>query len=178
MNVAFAEAWTTFGQALSFTVRHYPVVAGFGILASAQRFLAVGGGERFAWAGGVAGEVFTTVVRVLFVLWVVRALFRGSDAGWSQVGPRFSRFVDAHTGMLLASAVLLVALTVVAKVIPAAVAGALPPDAHTTFVAWELAIKNVTVIPFTIVWMTTIAQVAILGGTGSLALAATARATT
>ncbi|MCA5894342.1 hypothetical protein LEP48_13435 [Isoptericola sp. NEAU-Y5] len=160
MHTAFTEAWTAFVQALSFTGRHYLVVAGFGILVSAQRFLSVGGEERFAWAGGIAGEAFTTAVRLLFVLWLVRTLFTGSQVPWSQVWPRVTRFAEAHTGMLLASAVLLVALTLVAKVLPAVVAGTLAADAQASFAAWELAVKNVTVIPFTLVWMTTIVHIA------------------
>ncbi|MCK9795294.1 hypothetical protein M1843_16200 [Isoptericola sp. 4D.3] len=174
MHAGAHEAWAVFAQALSFTARHYPVVLALGVLASAQRFLSVGGDDRFAWAGGLPGELFTAAVRLLFLAWVVRALFAGSDLPWSQVGPRLTRFVDGHTAMLVASGALLVLLTVVAKVIPDAIAGAIDDGSRATFLAWELAIKNVTVIPFVMVWMTTVARVALLGGAGSLTLATAA----
>ncbi|TDE90775.1 hypothetical protein EXU48_16785 [Occultella glacieicola] len=155
---AWGEAVGVFGVAGVFFVRHYPVVFAFGAVASAQRFLAVGGDERFAWAGGVGGEVVTVAVRVLFLVWVVRRVFADSDAPWSEVGDRLSRFLEGRTGVLLASAALLVALTIVAKVIPDAVAAGLETSARATFLSWELAIKNVSVIPFVMVWLTVLAR--------------------
>lgn len=174
MRTGIHEAVAVLVQALGFFGRHYAVVAAFGVLASAQRFLAVGGGgERFGTLGdlaaGVVGEVFTALVRVAFLVWLVAALFRGADVRWSQVGARLGRFVDGHVPMLLASGVLLLLLTVVFKVAPDAVGHGLDPDARPTFVAWELAIKNVTIIPFVMVWMTVLAHVAVVGGPGTLA---------
>jgi len=172
MHTGIHEAWTVLGQAFSFTARHYVVVLALGGLASLQRFLAVGGDERFAWAGGVPGEVFTGVVRVLFLVWVVRTMFAGAGVSWSQAGPRLSAFAGSHAPMLVASGVALVLLTLVAKGIPDGIAATLDGDARATFQSWELAIKNVTVIPFTMIWMTAIARVAVVGGTGTLALEA------
>ncbi|MBZ2195900.1 hypothetical protein [Occultella gossypii] len=155
---AWSEAIGIFGTAGGFFVRHYPIVFAFGAVASVQRFLAVGGGERFAWAGGVGGEVVTAGVRVLFLVWVIRRAFADTDVPWSEVGARLSRFVDGRTGVLLASAALLVALTIVAKVIPDAIGTGLDTSARATYQSWELAIKNVTVIPFTMVWLTMLAR--------------------
>lgn len=174
MHTGIHEAWAVLGQAFSFTARHYLVVLAFGALASLQRFLSVGGGDRFAWTGGVPGEIFTALARVLFLVWVVRALFAGSGVSWSQVGPRLSAFASSHTAMVVASGVALVLLTAVAKGIPDGIAATLDEGPRATFQSWELAIKNVTVIPFTMIWMATIAQVALVGGTGTLALIAAA----
>lgn len=162
MAAGWAQAVAGFRAALRFFGRHYLVIAGFGVLASAQRFLAVAGGESFAFAGGVGGEVFTALVRVAFLVWLVRVLFREvPSVPWRAMGPRLSRFVDDHVPMLLASAAMLVGLTIVFKVIPDAFAAGLPEEQRSTFLAWELAVKNVTVIPFVMVWLTTIAREAL-----------------
>ncbi|ACQ79774.1 hypothetical protein Bcav_1518 [Beutenbergia cavernae DSM 12333] len=162
MTRGWSQASATFGVALRFFFRHYAAIAAFGALASAQRFLAVSGDERFAFAGGVGGEVFTAVVRLMFLAWLVRTLFRAERAmPWAQLGRRLSRFVAGNAPMLLASAAMLVGLTLVFKVVPELLAADLSPDAHATFLSWELAIKNVTVIPFVMVWVTTIAREAL-----------------
>lgn len=53
----------------------------------------------------------------------------------------------------MAGGVLLSTLTVVAKVVPDAVIARLDDASRRRASAWELAIKNVTIIPFTIIWM-------------------------
>jgi len=53
----------------------------------------------------------------------------------------------------MAGGALLGALTLVAKVIPDAAISKLDGVSRRRASAWELAIKNVTIIPFTIVWM-------------------------
>lgn len=156
------EALGVLAEAARFFVRHYPVVLAFGAIASIQRFLAVGGDERFAFAGGAAGEVVTAAVRVLFLLWLVRRLFAGERVPWSEVGARLAGFVDRRRPVLWISVAMLVVLTVVAKVIPYAVGAALAEDARSTYLAWELAIKNITVIPFVMIWLTVFARHALL----------------
>ena len=53
----------------------------------------------------------------------------------------------------LAGAALLAGLTVVSKVIPDVAIAQLDEASRRRASAWELAVKNVTVIPFTTVWM-------------------------
>lgn len=166
MRAGLVEAWAVVVRAGRFFGRHYAVIAAFGLLASVQRFLAVGGGEeRFGRAGelaaGVGGEVFTAAVRLAFLAWLVVTLYRGVDVPWSQVGARIGRFVEGHVPALLASGALLILLTLVAKVVPDAIARGLDAATRPTALAWELAIKNVTVIPFVMVWLTTLGLVAV-----------------
>lgn len=161
-RIDWAEAASVLATSARFFGRHYPVVLAFGAVASLQRFLAVGGGERFAFAGGVPGELVTAAARVLFVVWVARRMFAGAGVSWAQVGDRFGRFARSRTGVLLASASMLVALTLVAKVIPDAVVATLPEQSRSGWRSWELAVKNVTVIPFTMVWMTALVRHAAL----------------
>lgn len=157
MRAAWSEAVGVLGRAGRFFLRHYPVVFGFGAVASIQRFLAVGGDEQFAFADSLVGELVTAATRVLFVLWLAWRLFADRDVPWSQVGERLGRFIEQRTAMLLISAGMLAVLTVIANVIPSMI-GAVLPVARSTVEAWELAIKNVTVIPFVIVWLTSLAR--------------------
>jgi len=149
---AWAEATSILGEAWRFFVRHLPVVLALGVLASAQRFLSVGG--LAPWAGGAAGEIFTGTVRVVFVVWVVRRLARTHGIDWSRAGERWSAWFTRHGSAVLASLVYLAALLLVAKVVPDALAGRVGGVDRPTYLAAELAIKNVTVIPFTMIWMT------------------------
>lgn len=158
----WTEAGTVLAAAGRFFIRHYPVILTLGAVASLQRFLAVGGDERFAFAGGVGGELVTAAARVLLVVWVARRMFAGTEIAWAQVGPLLRRFVETRAGVLVASTALLVGLTVVAKVIPDAIGATLPEASRATYTSWELAIKNVTVIPFTIVWLTGLTRHALL----------------
>lgn len=158
----WSEAGSVLATAGRFFIRHYPVILALGAVASLQRFLAVGGDERFGFAGGVGGELVTAAARLLLVVWVARRMFDGTEIAWSQVGPLLRRFVATRAGVLVASAALLVGLTVVAKVIPDAIGAALPETARASYMSWELAIKNVTVIPFTLVWLTGLTRHALL----------------
>ncbi|HLS73170.1 MAG TPA: hypothetical protein VK046_05315 [Actinomycetaceae bacterium] len=47
--------------------------------------------------------------------------------------------------------------------------GAALPDARPTVEAWELAIKNVTVIPFVMVWLTVLARHALTAAAATTA---------
>lgn len=55
------EAGGVLVEAGRFFLRHYAVVFGFGVVASIQRFLAVGGDERFAFADSAGGELVTAL---------------------------------------------------------------------------------------------------------------------
>lgn len=159
MRTGWNSARGILADALRFFFRHYTVVLAFGLLASAQRFLAVGGDERWAWTGGLGGELFTNAIRLLFAVWVVRTMFRPLDVSWSDAGRRFGRYVSDHTPTLLWSGAVLVGLTLVFKVgVDAWIAGLAEPR---TALAWTLAIKNVSIIPFMIVWGTALAREAV-----------------
>lgn len=169
---AWAEAVEILAEAWGFFARNYPIVFAFGALASVQRFLAVSG--TAGWAGGVGGELFTAVVRLAFVAWLVRTLLRGRPATWADAGARWSAWASRHRATLLASAGLLLAFLLVFKAIPDAMAGRVGGIDESTWMSWELAIKNVTVIPFTMVWMTVLLAVRPLGaGAGQAATTST-----
>ncbi|MFI2490320.1 hypothetical protein ACH47X_25645 [Promicromonospora kroppenstedtii] len=137
-----AETWRFFA-------RHYPVVLAFGALASAQRFLSVSGTAD--WAGGAGGEIFTAVARIAFIAWAAATLLRGT--AWQGAGARWSAWNTRNWPTVLASMGLLALFLVIFKVIPDALAGHVGDIERETWLAWELAIKNITVIPFTMLWM-------------------------
>ena len=149
---AWTEAASILAEAWRFFARHYLIVLAFGGLASIQRFLAVSGDA--AWAAGVGGEVFTAAVRLAFIAWAVRRLLRDRPVAWVGATARWSAWNSRHWPTVLASMAFLLVLTVVLKVLPDALAGRVGGIDVSTWLAWELAIKNVTVIPFTMLWMT------------------------
>lgn len=153
MQAATSEAWQVFGRSARWFGRHYPAVAAFGLLASVQRFLSVGGGTGSSWARGAPGELFTTASRVGLFAWCVRTVFTGSKTPSRELPSRLGQYGRDHVGAVVAGVALLSALTVVAKVVPDAVIAHLDDDSRRRALAWELAVKNVTIIPFTTVWM-------------------------
>ncbi|GAA2243536.1 hypothetical protein GCM10010413_53030 [Promicromonospora sukumoe] len=150
-----AETW-------QFFARHYPVVFACGALASAQRFLSVSGTAD--WAGGIGGEAFTAATRLAFGAWAAVVLLRGTE--WSDAGARWSAWVTRSWPTILATMAALALFLVVFKLIPDALAGRVGGIDRETWLAWELAIKNVTVIPFTMLWMTVLLGVRPLGQVG------------
>ncbi|MFI5490280.1 hypothetical protein [Micromonospora echinaurantiaca] len=158
MATGWIEARAVLVAALRFFVRHYPVVFAFGVLASTQRFLAVGGGEDWAWTGGIAGELFTNGIRLLFLVWVARNMLRTLRPTWSDVR-RSSDYIAGHRAAMLWNGVVLVALALVFKVgVDTWIAGLAEPR---TALAWTLAVKNVTIIPFMIVWALAVVRAAL-----------------
>jgi len=147
------EAWQVFGRSTRWFGRHYPVVAAFGLVASAQRFISVRGDTGSSWAGGARGELFTAASRIGFLAWCVRKVFTGSTTPAREFPRRLTNYGRNHAGAVVAGGALLGVLTVVAKVIPDAAISPLGGDSRRRASAWELAIKNMTIIPFTIVWM-------------------------
>lgn len=148
----WTEAVEILTEAWRFFARNYLAVLSFGALASIQRFLAVS--DTAEWAGGAGGEVFTAVVRLAFVAWLVRALLRERRVEGASAGARWSAWISRHRATLLVSTGFLLVFLLVFKAIPDSLAGRVGGIDETTWMSWELAIKNVTVIPFTMLWMT------------------------
>lgn len=153
MREEMSEAWEVLGRSARWFGRNYPVVASYGLLASVQRFMAVRGGRGSSWAGGAPGEVFTAATRVGLSVWCVTKVFRDCPVSPREVPRRIWRHGRSHPQDVAAGAALLGAFTVVSKVIPDAVVAHLDEERRRRASAWELAVKNVTVIPFTVVWM-------------------------
>lgn len=158
----WAEAVEILTETWRLFVRNYPVVFAFGALASIQRFLAVSGTAE--WAGGVGGEVFTAAARLAFIAWLAWALLRDRRAGGPGAAGRWSDWVSRHRVTLLISTGFLLVFLIVFKAVPDSLAGRVGGIDEATWMSWELVIKNVTVIPFTMVWMTVLLAARPLSG--------------
>lgn len=148
----WAEAVEILAEAWHFFTRHYLVVFAFGAAASVQRFLSVSGTAD--WAAGPAGEAFTAVARIAFLAWIVHRLLRDHATRWSDAGARWNAWFRQGWPTVLVSLGFLLVFLVAFKAIPDAMAGHVGGIDKATWMSWELAIKNVTVIPFTMLWMT------------------------
>ena len=164
MRTGMNEAWQVFRQSAGWFGRHSPAVAAFGLLASVQRFTAVCSGKQSSWASGAPGELFAAASRVGFLAWCIRRVFDGSPAPARDVPRRLVRYGREHAGAVEAGGLLFGALIVVFKLVPDAVIARMDEDSRKRASAWELAIKNVTIIPFTIVWIVIGARHAIEAG--------------
>ncbi|AMS05162.1 hypothetical protein DUY81_05290 [Acidipropionibacterium acidipropionici] len=147
------EAWKVAGRSARWFAKNYPVIASFGALASVQRFVAVRGVRGGAWAAGVTGELLTAAARIGLSVWCARTVFADCPVPLRDVPGRVWRHGRSHPGEVAAGAALLAGLTVVSKVIPDVAIAQLDEASRRRASAWELAVKNVTVIPFTTVWM-------------------------
>lgn len=149
--------------ALAFSRRHAAVLLGLSAVPAVERFT----GQLWARdpATGLALEGVTTAARVLFVVVVVRlTLLREPGAagvGAREAGRRVASFARRRPAALLAQFALVGALFVLADVVPEQVVPALAPVGPLYWGAL-LGIKNLTVIPFTVVWLVAVLRQALL----------------
>ena len=142
--------------ALGFYGRHAAWVVGISLIPSLQRFVAVSG--RAPALGGAPGEVITAAARLLLVALVVRTsvtrdpeVARLSDEERRQ---RTSAFLRRNWPSLLVQLVLLGAAGLLFDVVPEQfVAPSISAAARPTYTAVLLAVKNPTVIAFTMIWL-------------------------
>lgn len=151
---ALRTAWTTVSHAAAFFGRHYPVVFAFGGAASIQRVISVLYGDELPTAANVTGEIFTAAVRLAFVVWLVRTLITRDDGLSRRAGPRLWAFCRLQWPVVVGHLVLLTAAALIFNnLLEGAGAALVSEDQLPTFWAWLLAVKNVTIIPFTLVWL-------------------------
>ncbi|GAA3396848.1 hypothetical protein [Cryptosporangium minutisporangium] len=151
--------------AARFYGRHVPLVLGLSLVPSVQRYLVV----RYDVPAAVAigSEVLVTGVRLLLVLLVVRLLARelavGHGLGGRAALRRLGAAIDARRGAFYFQLVVLAAAFVVCDVLPNAAVALWVPETHRDAVAATLvAVKNPTVIAFTVLWMAGIARTLIV----------------
>lgn len=164
-----ASAGQTVRDALTVFARSYPVVFAFGAIASLQRFVSVSYGDQLSTPLMIGGEVLTAGVRILFLIWVYRRLIR-SDVrlrllpfrAW---GPTLARFSRSHPRVIVGHVLLLSLAVIVFKAGFDVGVPALFPDLNgDTYLSWVLAIKNVTIIPLTMIWLVAAVRDALVDG--------------
>ena len=148
--------------ALLFYAGHLAVVLGLSLVPAAQRFLTVGFGDGLPAALGSAGEVVTAAARVLLAYVAIRSLagepgLSGLTAAerWDLLGAAVKRRRRA----VAVQAAVLAAAFVVAGILPdLAVAAWVSADRQDLAQAVLLAVKNPTVIAFTLLWTVGVAR--------------------
>lgn len=138
-----------------FYLRHLPLVVGLSLVASLQRLVVVEWGDHVPGALAVASEVLVMGVRLLLLVLVWRLAMR--DTRWRF--DNLSAFARSHWRSLVIQGVLLsVAFMVFDVVAENVVAGFLPADSRSTYLAVLLFVKNPTVIAFTFIWWVGLAR--------------------
>jgi hypothetical protein len=148
--------------ALAFYRRHLLMIVGVSLVASAQRVVAVLWSAQLPTPLNVVLEGVTVGVRVLLPVLIVRLVFfrdGGVEAiegnGWA--GAR--AFVRTRWPSLIVQMLMIAALTVLFDVIPDQLVGPqIPDDVAGAYWAALLAVKNPTIIAFTVVWLVVAAR--------------------
>jgi hypothetical protein len=140
--------------ALGFVWRHPVMVFGLSLVPALERF--TGQLTERDPALGIAFEVTTLAVRLLLVALVVRiAIIQEPLIGRLQgtaAGGRLQQFAQRHGRAIALQSTLLVGLFVLADLVPEQLVPALTP-VGPLYWATLLAVKNLTVIPFTMIWL-------------------------
>ncbi len=132
-----------------FYLRHWAVVVGLSLVASAQRLVVVEWGDLLPGGVALASEVVVMAARVLLVVVIWRLATRGERPAWSAA----RSFATRHWPSLVWQGVLLAVAFLVFDVgTEQVVGGLLPESARQTYLAVLLFVKNPTVIAFTLVW--------------------------
>ena len=163
------SAGQTVRSALTLFIRAYPVVFVFGAIASVQRFVSVSYGDQLSTPLLIGGEVLTAGVRIGFLIWVYRRLIRSDRrlrllpfGAWS---PALARFSRSHPRVIVGHVLLLCLALVVFKVgFDVAIPAVFPDMNGDTYLSWVLAIKNVTIIPLTMIWLVAAVRDALVDG--------------
>jgi hypothetical protein len=143
--------------AVGFYRRHLLLVVGISAIPAAQRFIAQRWAAQLPAVAGVAGELVTGAARLALVAVVVRLAILAderlrrlpADDAWRRV----RRFARARWPSLAVQGLLLATAVLVFDVVPErVVARWVPADAEATYWAVLLGVKNLTVIPLTMIW--------------------------
>ena len=156
--------------ALAFYARHLLLVVGLSLVPAVERFGVALWGDALSTPSRVALEVLAQGVRVVLIVLVVRVAILKDErvrAGRHLGdGRRVRAFLDHRWPGLLWQGALLLALFVVFSVVPEQVVPLwIPASGRDIYWALLLAVKNVTVIAVTLVWMVgAVRQMLIEGG--------------
>src|SRR6266545_4843821 len=144
--------------ALAFYLRHWPLVAGICLVPATQRFVSQLWGSNLSAGASTALEVLAELARLLLVAVVVRVAILTDDrlrplhAG--EALARVKAFTRTHWPSLGVQCLLLGAAVVAFDVFPERVVTRWIPDsAQPLYWAVLLAVKTLTVIAFTMIWL-------------------------
>lgn len=152
---------------LRFYWRHVGLVVGISLIPSAQRAVSQLWGAQLPGWSGVVGEIVTGAARVALFVLVLRLAILNDDrlraVPGDEAWQRIVGFVRREWPSLLLQALAFVTLFVVVEVLPDRVlAPRVRAGAQPAYWATLLAIKNPTVIAFSIIWQIAAARQALL----------------
>jgi len=139
--------------ALQFHRRHLLLITALSLLPSTQRLVSQLWGARLPAGLAIAAEVLTETVRLVVIIVVARLaiLAEPSPPGGRRRAAR--AFVRDHGSSLLVQAGLLVAVSAVsAGFLGWIVPGWMPAGYEHVYRGALLFVKNLTIIPFTMIW--------------------------
>jgi hypothetical protein len=149
IDMEFARALEPPRFALTFYRQHFLLVFGLSLIPSGQRYLSQIFDSSIPSALDLPLELLTQCARVALLIIVFRrAVPRMS---FEQLWLRAKSFADAHWQSLVWQAVLLTGLTAIFKVVPDVLVP-LWTEVGPQYWGTLLAVKNVTVIAFALLW--------------------------
>jgi hypothetical protein len=162
LEVAMMElGWAAATWAARFYLHHFALVFGLSMIPTLQRFAIV------RWdppaAVSITTEVLVALTRILLAALVVRMMVVESGFAGREAWARLMAGIDARRIAFWGQWVLLAAAFVVFDVVPnALIATVVPESARNLVTAWLVAVKNPTIIAFTVLWMAGIARTLII----------------
>ncbi|SDT72384.1 hypothetical protein [Actinoplanes derwentensis] len=147
-----------------FYLRHVILVLGLSLIPTAQRFTVIS--QDVPPAVSIAGEVLVMLVRILLFVLVVRLMLdelAAAGIGRRESWARLKAGLHARRLAFWGQWVLLIIAFVIFDVLPETlIATVVPESARETATAWLVAVKNPTVIAFTMLWLVGIARTLII----------------
>lgn len=147
-----------------FYLHHFALVFGLSMIPTVQRFAVV----RWEPPGAVAitTEVLVTVARVLLVVIAVRLMIVSTGLGGQDAWNRLKAGIDADPVAFWGQWALLAIAFLIFDVLPnMLIATTVPEGSRDVVTAWLVALKNPTIIAFTMLWMIGIGHGLIVGVT-------------
>jgi hypothetical protein len=144
-----------------FYLHHFALVFGLSLIPTLQRFAIV------RWdppaAVSITTEVLVALARVLLVALAVRLMVIESGFAGREAWARLKAGIDARTVAFWGQWALLAVAFAIFDVVPnALVATVVPESARDIVTAWLVALKNPTIIAFTMLWMIGVGRTLIL----------------
>ncbi|GAA3836537.1 hypothetical protein GCM10022226_68120 [Sphaerisporangium flaviroseum] len=158
-----------------FYLRRFVIVFGLSTVPTVQRFVAVRWGQDLPTSVNVTAEIVTAASRLLLLYVIVKLAFGGDpevgrltrETRWERLG----RFIDHRRSDFAVQFLVLGAAFVVCDVLPTmAIEQWVTGDVREWVTATLVAVKNPTVIAFTMIWMTAVARQMIVSETPQAAM--------
>ncbi|MFC6766623.1 hypothetical protein [Natrinema soli] len=144
--------------AFTFYRTHLFLIVGISLLPAAQRFVAILWGWNLPSPGDLALEILVMGVRLLLfgvIVWL--AISRDDTLSQVNSGERWARmkaFISTQWPSLIVQFVLLTGAVIIFDVIPEQIIVQwIPANLESIYLASLIAVKNLTVIAFTMIWM-------------------------